>query len=118
MIENIPCGRNGITHVVEQVYPGSSTQRRGNCPNHRSYQYWFVSDVKGGFTGQRSMQTGFVPAAASRGVSSGGQDHGGQGGQNHRTHQPKYNKVHMRTGGNGHPMKSGDSGRLDRRGRR
>lgn len=83
MIEHMPCGRDGIIHVVEPVHPGSSTKRRGNCPNHRSTQYWFVSDGKGGFTGQRSMQTGFNLAAASRAVSAGGQNHGSQGGQNH-----------------------------------
>jgi hypothetical protein len=104
-VREMPCGQHGIEHRVEDVHQASSRQRQGNCPNHRSEKYWFQKNDKGDFVKQERMQTGFALATASRGVSSGGGDYGGQGGQNQRTHQSKRHQVQTSTGTNGHDSK-------------
>ncbi|KIV84239.1 hypothetical protein PV11_00030 [Exophiala sideris] len=38
-----PCGRQSVIHVIEQIHPASSTVRQGNCPNHRSEEYWYIN---------------------------------------------------------------------------
>jgi hypothetical protein len=58
--ERVNCERQNVIHVVERVQPASSTTRMGNCPNHRSDEFWFAHGKK--FTKPRTGGRGPVGA--------------------------------------------------------